>query len=90
MSPTVKRAGSLYLNIAATDQIPYFIQGLLPDLKNHVIMQQPKTFEEAENAACIRNSLPAANQTMNVNNAFFLFYSGPNWKKALCFVFATQ
>ena len=35
----------------------YFIQGLNPDLKGHVILGQPKTLAEAENLAHLKEAI---------------------------------
>ena len=35
----------------------YFIQGLHPDLKSHVILGQPKTLAEAENLAQLKEAV---------------------------------
>ena len=45
------------LAIPIGEQLHYFIQGLSPSIRNHVFLQQPKSLEEAENAARIKDSL---------------------------------
>lgn len=45
------------LGIPLSEQLHFFIQGLKPSLRNHVILQQPKTLDQAENAARIKESL---------------------------------
>ena len=53
------------LGIPIGEQLHYFIQGLRPDLRDYVILQQPKSLEDAENAARIKDSLgkPKSNLT---------------------------
>ena len=54
------------LGIPISEQLHYFIQGLRPDLRDYVILQQPKSLEDAENAARIKDSLgksPSSNLT---------------------------
>ena len=46
------------LDIPIAEQLHYFVQGLRPDLKTYVILQQPKTLDEAENSARIKESIP--------------------------------
>lgn len=45
------------LAIPIGEQLHYFILGLHPALRNYVILQQPKSLEEAENEARIKDSL---------------------------------
>jgi len=45
------------LGIPLSEELHYFINGLRPTLRNYVILQQPTTMEEAENAARIKDSL---------------------------------
>ena len=42
------------------DRTQYFIQGLRPDLKTHVILGQPKTLAEAENLANLKETVSIA------------------------------
>ena len=46
------------INLPPSECINYFIQGLRPDLKNFVILQRPKSFEEAEMHAKLKESVP--------------------------------
>ena len=45
------------LSITDKDMLNIFINGLQNDLKSHVILNQPKTFAEAENLARLRDSV---------------------------------
>ena len=51
------RQRCLRLGIPKAEEMQYYIQGLEPKIREFVILQQPKTMEEAENAAKIRNSV---------------------------------
>ena len=46
-----------HLNLSAAKTMHYFIQGLRPNLKNHVIIVQPKGFAEAENLANLKEAV---------------------------------
>lgn len=59
------------VGIPIDEQLHYFIQGLRPDLKNHMILQQPQTLDVAENAARLRESLPTA-PSFSANDVFAL------------------
>ena len=45
------------LKIPEQEQLHYFVQGLRPELRNYVMLQQPETLEQAENAAKIKSSV---------------------------------
>ena len=46
------------LNVSAEESVHFLLNGLRPELKNHVLLQRPKTFAEAENHAKLREALP--------------------------------
>ena len=48
------------LLLSENEMMNVFINGLVEDLRNHVILGQPKTFAEAENLACLRNAVKHA------------------------------
>ena len=45
------------LSLSDSECMHYFIQGLHPDLKSHVILGQPKTLAEAENLAQLKEAV---------------------------------
>ena len=45
------------LNLADIEMMNIFVNGLRADIINHVLLNQPKTFAEAENLARLRDSL---------------------------------
>ena len=45
------------LNLADIEMMNIFVNGLRADIKNHVLLNQPKTFAEAENLARLRDSV---------------------------------
>lgn len=45
------------LAIPEQEQLHYFVQGLKPELRSHVILQQPENFEQAEQQAKIKSSV---------------------------------
>ena len=47
------------IDLPQTECVNYFIQGLKPDIKNHVILQRPSSFSEAEIAARLKEALPS-------------------------------
>ena len=51
----IKRCQRLGLN--DTDLMNIFVNGLAPELKSHVVLNQPKTFSEAENLARLRDAV---------------------------------
>ena len=53
------------LELPKTEWLHHFMRGLKPTLKAHVYLQQPKTFEEAEYAARLKESAPDPNPSMN-------------------------
>lgn len=54
------RKRCLRLDIPPPEQLHFFINGLRPELRNYVILQQPKNLEEAERYAKIKNSVSDA------------------------------
>ena len=42
------------LDVKGTDKMRYFVQGLRPEIKEEVLMRQPKSFEEAEHLARLK------------------------------------
>lgn len=60
------------LEIPLDEQLHYFIQGLRPHLKNYVILQQPKSLEEAENAARIKDSINEQNDSLTASDVLAL------------------
>ena len=48
------------LSLSENEMMNVFINGLVKDLRNHVILGQPKTFAEAENLARLRNAVKRA------------------------------
>ena len=53
------------LELPKTEWLHHFMRGLKPTLKAHVYLQQPKTFEESEYAARLKESAPDPNPSMN-------------------------
>ena len=45
------------LNLPKDDWVHIFLNGLLPDIKAYCVLQQPKSFEEAENLAMLKESV---------------------------------
>ena len=54
------------LNLADADCLQIFVQGLKNDLKEYVLLQQPLTFLEAQNAAQLKQ---AASQSVSTNTS---------------------
>ena len=52
----IRRLGKR-LSLSDSEGMHYFIQGLHPDLKSHVILGQPKTLAEAENLAQLKEAV---------------------------------
>ena len=48
------------LDLSENEGMHYFIQGLHPDLKGHVILGQPKTLAEAENLAHLKEAVSSS------------------------------
>ena len=56
------------INISDYDKMRYFVQGLRADLKETVLLKQPKSFQEAEEmarlAAAVKTTMNNSNETM--------------------------
>ena len=49
-----------HLALSENEIMNVFINGLVDEIKTHVILGQPKTFAEAESLACLRNTVKSA------------------------------
>jgi len=58
------------INISDTDKMRYFVQGLRADLKETVLLKQPKSFQEGEEmarlASTVKTTMNNSNETMAV------------------------
>ena len=48
------------LNLPTSEWTHYFVQGLKPDIREYVILQQPENYEVAENYTKLKESLLAS------------------------------
>ena len=55
------------LSLSDIDLMNIFINGLSPELKSHVVLNQPKTFAEAENLAHLRDAVLKASGPASLN-----------------------
>ena len=63
------------LKIADADKVHYFVQGLRPEIRETVLLKQPRTFREAEEMARLAcavkttmNNAPDGNMTAQIHN----------------------
>ena len=58
------------INISDTDKMHYFVQGLRADLRETVLLKQPKTFREAEEmarlASAVKTTMSNSNETVTI------------------------
>ena len=58
------------INISDADKMRYFVQGLRADLKETVLLKQPKTFREAEEmarlASAVKTTMSNSNETVTI------------------------
>ena len=56
------------INISDTDKMRYFVQGLRADIKEIVLLKQPKSFQEGEEmarlASTVKTTMNNSNETM--------------------------
>ena len=55
-----------HLNISDNDMLSIYINGLVDDIKTHVILNQPETFAKAENLARLREAMMSNDSLTNV------------------------
>lgn len=57
------------LNIADADKMRYFVQGLRPEIRETVLLKQPKTFQEAEEMARLACAVKKTMNSSSINMA---------------------
>ena len=56
------------VNLPQSEALNYFIQGLKPVLRQFVLLKQPKTLEEAEDFARLREMVPENNDIADIRD----------------------